>query len=267
MSFSTEWLDLREHADAAARDAPMLAEVRRILNEAGAPLVVDLGSGTGSTLRAIGVSHARWRLVDHDPVLLAEAARRCGSDVETVEMDLTRTADIPLDRATLVTASALFDLASASWIDALADRLVASQTGLYAALSYDGILQWTPSDPEDAAIREAFNAHQRGEKSFGPALGPDGARYLADAMKKRGYSVTTATSPWRFEPADAELQRALVTGIANAAGEAGIESADAWRTRRLAAASRVRCTVGHIDVLALPAQQRDALHMPSPRRT
>lgn len=267
MSFSTEWLDLRENADTAARDAPMLAEVRRFLEEAGAPLVVDLGSGTGSTLRAIGISHARWRLVDHDPVLLAEAARRSDPDVETVEMDLTRTADIPLDGATLVTASALFDLASASWIDALADRLVTSQTGVYAVLSYDGNLEWTPPDPDDAVIRDAFNAHQRGEKSFGPALGPDGAGYLADAMKRRGYRVTTARSPWRFGPTDAELQRALVTGIARAAGELGVESADAWRARRVAAASQVRCTVGHIDVLALPAQRRDALHMPSPRRT
>lgn len=267
MSFSTEWLDLRENADAAARDAPMLAEVRRVLEQTGAPLVVDLGSGTGSTLRAIGISHARWRLVDHDPVLLAEAARRCGSDVETVEMDLTRTAGIPLDRATLVTASALFDLASASWIDALADRLAASQTGLYAALSYDGFLEWMPSDPEDAAIRDAFNAHQRGEKSFGLALGPDGAGYLADAMRKRGYVVTMAGSPWRLGPADAELHRALVTGIESAAGETGLESVDAWRARRLAAVPQAHCMVGHIDLLALPARRRDALHMPPSRRT
>lgn len=267
MSFSADWLDLRENADIAARDASMLGEVRSLLEQASAPLVVDLGSGTGSTLRAVGSSHARWRLVDHDPVLLAEAARRSGSDIETVELDLTRTADIPLESATLVTASALFDLASASWIDALADRLAASQTGLYAALSYDGILEWVPSDPGDAAIRDAFNAHQRGEKSFGPALGPDGAGYLADAMRKHGYNVTTARSPWRLGPADAELQRALVTGIAKAAGETGVESADAWRARRLAAASQLHCTVGHLDVLALPAPRPAALHMPSPRRT
>ncbi|MBL0934582.1 MAG: class I SAM-dependent methyltransferase [Rhizobiaceae bacterium] len=253
MSFSTAWLDLREGTDNAARDALLLADVRAYLAQRPAPLIVDLGSGTGSTLRAIGDVPGRWRLVDHDPALLAEAARRSGPTVETVELDLTRTADIPLEGAALVTASALFDLASASWIDALADRLSTSQTGLYAALSYDGVLEWSPADPDDAAIRDAFNAHQRGEKGFGPALGPSGASHLADAMRRRGYRVTVADSPWKLGPAETELQRALVTGIADAARELDVASADAWRERRLAAAPSAHCTVGHLDVLALPA--------------
>jgi trans-aconitate methyltransferase len=253
MSFSTAWLDLRESADNAARDASMLADVRAFLARQRDPVIVDLGSGTGSTLRAIGDVPARWRLVDHDPALLAEAARRSGPTVETIELDLTRTADIPLDGASLVTASALFDLASARWIDALVDRLAASRTGLYAALSYDGVLAWNPADSDDDAIRDAFNLHQRGEKGFGPALGPAGAAYLADALRKRGYRVTIADSPWKLGPAEAELQRTLLTGIADAARELDVTSADAWLERRLAAASSAHCTVGHLDVLALPA--------------
>jgi hypothetical protein len=253
MSFSTAWLDLRESADNAARDASMLADVRAFLAQQPDPVIIDLGSGTGSTLRAIGEVPARWRLIDNDPALLAEAARRSGPGVDTVELDLTRTADIPLDGAALVTASALFDLASARWIDALADRLAASRTGLYAALSYDGVLAWSPADPDDATIRDAFNAHQRGEKGFGPALGPSGASHLAEAMRRRGYRVMIADSPWQLGPAETELQRALVTGIADAARELDVASADSWLTRRLAAASSAHCTVGHLDVLALPA--------------
>lgn len=253
MSFSTAWLDLRESADNAARDASMLADVRAFLARQRDPVIVDLGSGTGSTLRAIGDVQARWRLVDHDPALLAEAAQRSGSTVETIELDLTRTADIPLDGAALVTASALFDLASARWIDALVDRLAASRTGLYTALSYDGVLAWSPADQDDATIRNAFNAHQRGEKGFGPALGPSGAAYLADALRRRGHRVMIADSPWELGPAEAELQRALVTGIADAARELGVASADAWLERRLVAATSAHCKVGHLDVLALPA--------------
>lgn len=252
MSFSTAWLDLRESADNAARDAPMLADVRAFLAQRSDPVIVDLGSGTGSTLRAIGDVSARWRLVDHDPALLAEAARRSGPTVETVELDLTRTDDIPLDGAALVTASALFDLASARWIDTLADRLAASQTGLYAALSYDGVLHWSPADPDDAAIRKAFNMHQRGDKGFGPALGASGASHLAEAMRGRGYRVTIADSPWKLGPDETELQRALFIGIADAARELGAASADPWLERRLAATSSAHCTVGHLDVLALP---------------
>ncbi|MFN3764359.1 MAG: hypothetical protein ACK4R3_02190 [Aliihoeflea sp.] len=253
MSFSTAWLDLRERADNAARDASMLAKARDFLAQRPDALVVDLGSGTGSTLRAIGTVPARWRLVDYDPALLGEAARRSATTIETVELDLTRTAQIPLDGAALVTASALFDLASAEWIDALADRLAASRIGLYAALSYDGVLEWDPADADDAAVRAAFNAHQRSDKGFGPSLGPSGAYHLAEAMRERGYGVATAASPWRLGSDEGELQRALVTGIADAARELGVASADAWLERRLEAAPTTRCTVGHLDVLALPA--------------
>ena len=77
MSFSTEWLDLREGADNAARDASMLADVRAFLARSSNPVVVDLGSGTGSTLRAIGDVEARWRLVRPcSPKPLADQARR-----------------------------------------------------------------------------------------------------------------------------------------------------------------------------------------------
>lgn len=254
MSFSSEWLDLRARADSAARDAAMLTEVRADLTRQPDPVIVDLGSGTGSTIRAMGDVAARWRLVDHDPALLAEAARRSGPAIETVELDLTRTADIPLAGAALVTASALFDLVSAAWIDALADRLAAVGIGLYAALNYDGLLEWKSADPDDTAIRNAFNAHQRGEKGFGPALGPCAALHLAKAMRARGYSVTVAESPWNLGPPDAELQRALLGGIADAARQVGAASADTWLARRLEAVPTGRCTVGHLDVLALPTR-------------
>ena len=62
--FSVAWLDLRESADNAARDTPPAAQALRWLSavEAAMPIIVDLGSGTGSTLRAlspVGASPAR----------------------------------------------------------------------------------------------------------------------------------------------------------------------------------------------------------------
>ena len=52
--FPISWLDLREGADHAARDPGLLAAAAAIVDAADDPLVVDLGCGTGSTLRALG---------------------------------------------------------------------------------------------------------------------------------------------------------------------------------------------------------------------
>lgn len=252
MSFAVDWLDLREDADNAARDPDLRRSAVTFIAAQRDPLVVDLGAGTGSTMRALKTAKAKWRLIDNDPALLAEAARR-GGRVETVEMDLTRVEAIPLDGASLVTASALFDLASRVWIDALADRLAASRIGIYAALSYDGIMQWEPADADDHAARDAFNADQLTVKGFGPALGPDGAGHLAEAMKIRGYAVNVAHSPWGLGAVDAALQRSLLSGIAEAAARSGMANADEWLARRLQTVETARCTVGHLDVLALPS--------------
>jgi SAM-dependent methyltransferase len=255
MSFDAAWLDLREPADHAARDPGLLAAAIAWLAAAAAPVVVDLGCGTGSTLRAFGArapAGLRWRLIDRDPVLLAEAARRAGAGVETIPADLGDLDRLPLDGARLVTASALFDLMPGDWTSALVERLAVRRLGLYAALNYDGRMAWDPALPEDAAVTEAFNRHQRTDKGLGPALGPGATAALAGALAARGYAVRVAHSPWRLGAAEAALQSELVGGIAAAAKEAGFAGAAAWGQVRRAATASTSCTVGHADLLALP---------------
>ena len=253
MSFAQSWLELREPADAAARDPALLAAATAHLAAVPAPLALDLGCGTGATCRAFGARPPglRWRLVDSDAGLLAVAAAACGA--EAVLMDLARVGRLPLDGVRLVTASALFDLASREWIEALAGRLAAAAVGVYAALSYDGRMDWHPPLPEDAEVSAAFNRHQRRDKGLGPALGPDAAAALCAALGRRGYAFRSAPSPWRLGPAQAALQAELIRGVAEAAAEAGCVAAAAWGQARRAASGAARCTVGHVDVLALPA--------------
>lgn len=248
MSFDAAWLGLREAADAAARDKALLAAAMHWL---GSGVAVDLGCGTGATLRAFGTATpaACWRLVDHDPALLAHAAARCPG-ATAVAADLRALDALPLDGARLVTASALCDLVSADWLAGLADRLAARGAGFYAALSYDGVMAWTPALAGDGAVTAAFNRHQRGDKGFGPALGPSAGAAVADAFARHGYHVRRAPSPWWLGPAEATLQRELAKGIAAAAGEAGLAEAAAWAQARSAATAA--CVVGHWDVLAIP---------------
>lgn len=251
MSFDPAWLDLREPADQAARDPRLLAAAAAHLGDG---LAVDLGCGTGSTLRAFGQpgAAARWRLIDHDPALLEVARTRLGHGAELHAGDLGDLAALPLAGARLVTASALLDLMPAGWILALADRLAATGAGFYAALSYDGVMAWQPPLDGDAAVTAAFNAHQRGDKGLGPALGPDAAPAMVAALRARGFHVEMAPSPWRLGPDAVALQAALVEGIAAAAGETGLASAAAWGQARRAASATALASVGHWDLLALP---------------
>lgn len=266
--FSIDWLDLRENADRRARDSSLRETALDWLAAAPAkePLVVDLGAGTGSTLRALDVSDKlplAWRLVDHDQALLKEAQRRHGNaqQIETRRADLSRLGQLPLDGARLVTASALFDLVSGEFIEGLA-RLLQSQcrhhpVGLYSALNYDGSTRWTPAHPLDGPVLEAFNQDQRTDKGFGPALGPDSGTALHRAFTQAGFEVESASSPWVLDGADQSMVSALIDGIAGAvAGHPGLEAQalKGWVQFRYENTASGSCTVGHTDLLALPAR-------------
>ena len=268
--FSIDWLDLREDADHRARSSTLLEQALRWLtahpSSPGKPVVVDLGAGTGSTLRAFAASGAgtgslTWQLVDHDRTLLDEVQRRHGAEhqIKCCEADLTRITALPLQDAALLTASALFDLVSADFIEALASRLQhqnqAQPIGVYAALNYDGITRWTPSHPLDDTVLDAFNRDQRRDKGFGPALGPEAGDCMQRVFTQAGFTVHSASSPWELDGNDQQLVSALIDGIAGAvAQDPRLDSATLrdWVDFRLKNVASGTCIVGHTDLLALP---------------
>ncbi|SON57614.1 hypothetical protein HDIA_4073 [Hartmannibacter diazotrophicus] len=255
-SFSTDWLDLREPADHAARDPALCRKAIDWINASPGAIVVDLGGGTGSTLRAmpdLGRS-VNWRLVDHDSELLAAATGR-HPKIETFELDLRAVDRLPMNGARLVTASALVDLVSADWLDAMSNAVAKARTGLYASLSYDGYMAFSPYHAHDLTITSAFNQHQRSDKGFGPALGPDATLFLRTCLELKGYKVETARSDWRLDGRLADLCEELVKGIAGAAVEAGFEEREAvnWLDFRMTAIPTGEIVIGHLDLLGLPS--------------
>lgn len=254
MGFSADWLALREPADHAARDGGLMAAAAAL---AGArPVVVDLGAGTGSTARAFAghlPEGAVWRMVEGDAALLSLC------DGERHLRDLRDLAALPLEGATLVTASALLDLVSEDWLAGLVVVLAARRLPFLAALSYDGRMHWLPEDEEDAGVTAAFNRHQRGDKGFGPALGPEAALRAAAMFRAAGYAVTLAESPWRIGPDQARLGAALLEGIAAAAEETGVAAAR-WLAMRRERLGQGEMVIGHLDLLAVPLDKeaRDA---------
>lgn len=248
MSFDTAWLYLREPADHAARDAELLREFVKTLPTDRIPRITDLGSGTGSTHRAVAplVPKADWLLTDNDPALLAEARRRA-PDVRVEQIDLSDNLDGALaHESDAITASALIDLVSAEWLDTLVG--LANGRTLYIALTYDGREAWAPHHEADTAIFKAFEAHQRGDKGFGPSLGSQSIPYLQTALTEAGYAVRIASSAWKLK--SSPLMAALAEGIASAAAQAGVppETTNQWLQARKTADF---CEVGHIDLLAV----------------
>lgn len=262
--FSAQWLELREPYDAAARENAALAALAQALPAARPLHVVDLGSGTGANLRFLAPrlgGSQRWRLIDDDPMLLTSARDRAAPDgvtVETLRHDLADPWARPsMAGMDLVTASALLDLVDLRFVGWLADIVVAQRAALHLALSYDGRLSFVPDDPSDEEVHTLFDAHQRTEKSFGAALGPDGWGAARDRLADAGARVSVAESDWRLGPEDRPMQRALLDGFASAAIEMAPDRAAriaAWhkgRTDHLAGGTS-RMLVGHVCLTALP---------------
>ncbi|MBP0614169.1 class I SAM-dependent methyltransferase [Jiella mangrovi] len=265
--FAETWLALREPADQRARDPGLMRRALEWVRDAqGTATLVDLGCGAGATLAAFDEASpanaqvCHWRLIDDDPALLGAAMERAsglGAKAEPCRVDLSDVADIPLDGARLVTASALFDLASRDFVAALVDRLAKEGTALYAVLNYDGSTTFSPAHSLDGIVVAGFNRHQLRPKGLGSgaSLGPAAARALAEALQARGYDVMLADSPWQLEGRDRELAIAHIEGVAAAVAELGVLDAaelDDWRKMRIANCADGRATVGHLDLLAIP---------------
>jgi len=266
--FLADWLALREPHDARARNPTVLDAVIASLKAYRSIRIVDLACGTGSTLRALSprmAAQQNWRLCDNDLGLLARVSATTkpnGVTVITLPLDLNRDLEAVLDGPVdLVTTSALLDLVSEPWLERLAVEIVARSIPFYAALSYDGRIEVSPTDPLDAAIVAAVNAHQRTDKGFGPALGPTAASAAIARFEALGYSVVHGKSDWVIGPQDREFQMEILGGWAGAArAMGGLPLADAveWLTRRrdAVAAGLSSIRVGHVDFFAAPTTTR-----------
>jgi hypothetical protein len=265
--FSAEWLALREPFDARARNPAVIEAVTVALAGRHSVTIVDLACGTGSTLRALSPYiqvRQNWRLIDNDLSLLARvpATTLPNVSVTTVPIDLNRDLELALDGPLdLVTTSALLDLVSEPWLTRLAEETAARRVPIYAALSYDGRIAFEPADPLDAGIVAAVNAHQRTDKGFGPALGPDAAGAALARFNDVGYAVVQGEADWRFGPDDREIQIETLSGWAAAARDSialDLPDVIGWLTRRrdLVAAGRSSIRVGHVDLFARPTGRR-----------
>jgi hypothetical protein len=284
--FSLDWLRLREPHDLRARSRALARQFGAAVRaRAGREIasVIDLGAGSGANFRVLAPlipGDQDWRLVDHDRAVLAHQAAEIaqwargqgwrvthGSGVVTVAtgtahwrahgvaLDLAHgLAEMPL-AVHGATCAALLDLVSAPWLEALCDRVAAARIPFLAALTIDGRRDWSPAHPDDAEIARAFVQHQRRDKGFGPALGPDAPAAAERLFSSRGYRVATAGGAWRLTPSDDAVLTALIDETVAACGEVDPPLAiDQWWSHRFAElmSAELCLCIGHVDILAEP---------------
>jgi hypothetical protein len=260
--FPQEWLALREAYDHAARSRVLARAFLRALPRGAR--IADLACGSGSNARyldALGRRDLRWELIDADPALLSLAGKgRRASNLRWMDLARPRRS-LDLGRCDGVTASALCDLVSGRWLDALIGGAARHGLPLLFALSIDGRVAFAPGAPGDREILDRFRRDQRRDKGFGPALGPQAPRRLARVLRDHGYRQCVARSDWRLGAADAQILRALVAGFADVARRAGSMTGgeiDRWlRLRREQIEDgRLALIVGHVDILAVRPRMR-----------
>ncbi|MGB1840444.1 MAG: class I SAM-dependent methyltransferase, partial [Longimicrobiales bacterium] len=229
--------------------------------QAGWTRVLDLGSGTGSNLRYLAPRWPwvrTWSLLDHDAGLLATAQAASVPDPVRLVGDLASEGLAAISEADVVTASALLDLVSETWLSAAVRACASQGAAALFVLSYDGSIAWRDPDEDDGLVRDALNAHQQREKGLGQALGPDAAPRAEQFFRAAGYSTSLDPSPWRLSgPGDRALTLSLMRGWIDAAIELQPEKTErlrAWEARRTESvqADRYEVVVGHHDLLALP---------------
>ena len=264
---SSEWLALREPADAAARASDLVGELQRSLVGDRA-VIHDLGCGTGSmgrwfAPRLTGVQH--WIMYDRDADLLDHAAADMPGTsadgaqvtVETRQRDITRLDPDDLAQASLITASALLDMFTADELERFVTACAEARCPVLVTISVIGRVDLVPADPLDERLAEAFNAHQRRTVGGGSLLGPDAVGAAVAAFTRLGAEVLVRPSPWCLGAEQAALAAEWLTGWVGAAREQRPElaaPAAAYLHRRLdaVASGRLDVTVHHLDLLAQP---------------
>lgn len=273
--FDASWLDLREPADHRSRNEELSRVLNRHLGNRARIDVLDLGCGTGSNLRVTAPllgQEQHWTLVDHDARLLDAAITRLAQWADGWERRKDalvlrksgkaitvrfRRGDLVKDfeavfaaSADLVTASALFDLASGEFIAEVAAEVVRQRATFYTVLTYNGVQRWTPKHSADTEMAAAFRSHQVSDKGFGPAAGPMAPKLLTAAFDAAGYAVSEGDSSWRLEAGDEALIAQLVSGFVQAVRET--RAVQESRLEAWLKVQRTQALVGHTDTLALP---------------
>jgi SAM-dependent methyltransferase len=273
VGFDADWLAARAPYDEAALDRPAITSIQEWterLPDEYAPVVVDLGSGTGAALNRARRWLAPRRIVayavDQDAILLAQAVTPVGgSPVTPLVGDVLQPLDPlggpPDGTVDLVVGHALADLLPLDRLAARVSALLRPGGLAHLALTYDGVTTFEPANDLDTSVLSAFHRHMdrpaRTLRDFG---GSTAGRRLGPALAAAGLTIlVNAPSVWHVVATDGAGGESVLAGllrfILEAAREVGgVDPGDleVWALARQSAIARraLAAHVIHRDLLA-----------------
>lgn len=267
LDVSSDWLTLREAADARARSRT-LAQSAAAMLPPGPIVVHDLGSGTGSMMRWLAPllpGPQEWVLHDWNANLVERAVdgvRPCDRGNQPVAVssrvvELAQLTAADLEGASLVTASALLDVLTARELQAIVQACAGISSPVILDLSVTGRVDLTPHDPRDAAFERSFNSHQQRVVDGRRLLGPDGASLARSLFQVAGWRVKEAATTWRLTDDEPRLLSEWFDGWVDAAVEQTPALSDEsveYRELRGSqlAGGALTAVIHHVDLLAWP---------------
>lgn len=255
--FAQEWLRLREPVDHRSRNGEVMQACSDWCEAKRPQKALDLAAGAGSNARYLAPRLPmieEWLLVDHDADLLEQSRDQFQTKVANLANGVAKTL---LDGVQLVTASALLDLVSHSWLEHLVERCRAQRIALLFAISVDGRIRFDPPLHNDPLIVASFAKDQTLEKGLGAPLGATAPKHMKQLLSDHGFATVSGAADWHLDAGDATLQRMFLDSYTQAARQsepAAIEEINAWLETRhaLIAAGDHKIEVGHTDIFASP---------------
>jgi hypothetical protein len=174
--------------------------------------------------------------------------------VETRLCDVAGLTAADLSGAAVVTCSALLDLLTEDEVERIAAACAGAACPALLTLSVTGRVAFSPAEPLDETLAEAFNDHQRRAVGERRLLGPDAVEAMVTALRRHGVRTWRRPTPWRLGPGEAGLIEAWLDGWLAAAVEqrpelAAAAAASAERRRAALARGQLSVVVEHEDLL------------------
>ncbi|MBX2882492.1 MAG: class I SAM-dependent methyltransferase [Granulosicoccus sp.] len=269
---SRNWLNQRQPHDDKARNQTLLKRVIDLLKSSAlgketAPVVADLGSGTGNNVLYLQKhlsTDTHYQLIEQHQFLLEESRRRLGSlsaDFNSRVTFYQSNIDswLGTQPTDLLTNSALLDLFTETELRSLLLHIETLKTPMYSSLNYRAV-RFFPNDPDDNLYIQLFEQHMSRELDRGRPLGAATCATLERLIRRSNrLQLFAGHSDWLVPATDSEFISTNIDFYEKGIGDiiTGTQqqhSLDQWisNKRRLIDKHALSLTVQHKDYLIMP---------------
>lgn len=283
MSFNPNWLDERFIHDLRARNVDVQHACLNHFNDRDAISIVDVGSGTGSTLLALYDKIDKdqyWTFLEEDPILIAHSLQRIKGILQsegytyskhhetiafrnkrhTIRLHTINDSLLHIDtlmdlgKVDLLTASAIFDLFSIEQYAEFVENIHQHSLAVLSVLNYTG-MHFSPIDSSDAEMVSLYNGHMRRPQDFGIGMGAQCQSDIVALYNSLDKKIISGASIWNLSPEHTRMHSMILDYMKAGVGAMTDDPAqlDLWlrHKRHLSDQGELTISVNHFDYFVI----------------